>query len=126
MARSTKIKASNDQSDLEIYQHDSDMPNIPVSQIEKLHQLDPKLVDWFINETNMEATHRRTQESRVNGFIFIGKIVGQICGFLMGVGGIIGGAYTAIKGQPEAGGAIAVAAISGLAYAFVTGQKKKS
>ncbi|WP_367025785.1 hypothetical protein ABZN20_15120 [Methylococcus sp. ANG] len=112
--------------ELTLQQHDTDSPIIPVAQIERLHQFRPDLVDWVFHQTQAEAEHRRTETRRVNTFVFVERLLGQIFALLIGLAGIVGGVYAAINGQPWAGGTIASLAITGLAAVFLTGRRDKS
>jgi hypothetical protein len=93
--------------------------------MERLQAFRPDLVDWVVRETTKEAESRRRELSRTNTFIFIERLAGQILAFALGVLGIVGGGYIALKGQPGAGGSIAVAMITGLAVAFLKGKGNK-
>lgn len=80
-------------------------------------------MDWVIQQTEIEAEHRRQETRRINTYVFAERLAGQIFAFLIGLAGVIGGAYVAVMGQPLAGGAIASAALGGLAIVFLTGRK---
>jgi len=82
-------------------------------------------VDWVIQQTQAEAEFRRDSTKRVNAYVFIERLLGQIFALLIGVTGIGAGAYVAVHGsQPMAGATIASVAITGLAVVFLTGRKK--
>jgi uncharacterized membrane protein len=108
-----------------VSQHETDSPIIPVAQLERLHQFKPEAVDWVIDQTQIEAEHRRAEDHRVNTFIFVERTVGQVFAFLIGMSGVVGGAYVAIHEQPWAGAMIASLALTGLAVVFLTGRSKK-
>lgn len=108
-----------------VQQHETDSPIIPIAQLERLHQFKPEAVDWVISQTQIEAEHRRTEDKRINGYIFVDRILGQIFAFIIGMSGVSGGAYVAVNGQPWAGATIASLAITGLAVVFLTGRNKK-
>jgi uncharacterized membrane protein len=112
--------------ELTVQQHETDSPVIPIAQIEQLHQFRPDLVDWVFTQTQIEAEHRRSEVRRVNKFVFIERIIGQVFALLIGMAGVIGGVYAAINGQAWAGGTIASLAITGLAVVFLTGRRGKS
>jgi len=126
MAKSTHASVKSRHGDLTVQQHETDSPIIPVQQIEQLHQFRPDRVDWVFEQTQAEAEYRRKETHRVNTFIFIERLIGQTCALLIGLSGIGGGVYTAINGQPEAGGTIAGLAITGLAAVFLTGRARKT
>ena len=94
-------------------------PVLPVEQMERLHSFCPEGVKWILEQTQIEAEHRRKETSRVNIFIFIEHLLGQIFGFLIGIAGVIGGVFAAVNDYPKAGATIAVVAIGTLAVAFI-------
>lgn len=97
---------------------------MPVPQLEQLHKFKPEAVDWVIQQTQIEAEHRRSETIKINKYTFVERILGQIFAFIIGVVGVGGGSYVAVNGQPEAGGVIATAALTGLAVVFLTGRSK--
>ena len=125
MARSTTAKVNRRSGDLTLQQHDSDSPILPVAQLEQLSLFKPEAVDWVIKQTQIEAEYRRKETLRLNSFILIERIIGQVFALTIGVTGIISGSYVAIHGQPWAGGTIATGALSGLAAVFLTSRSKK-
>ncbi len=100
-------------------------PILPVDQLKQLHQIKPGAVDWVINQTQIEAEHRREETSRVNGFILVEHFLGQVSALTLGVTGILGGSYVAINGQPWAGVAIAASVMAGLTFVYLAGAKKR-
>lgn len=126
MSKSTSGKLSNRNSELSFEHHETDSPLIPVGQLERLHKFRPDAVDWIINQTQIEAEHRRKEQIRINSFVFIERIVGQIFAAAIGLSGIGSGAYIALHGQPTAGATIASFSLSGLAVVFLTGRTKSS
>ena len=125
-SKSTTARVRHRGGDLTVQQHETDSPILPVVQLEKLQQFKPDAVDWVINQTQIEAEHRRKEDKRVNTFIFIERIFGQIFALLIGLSGIGAGGYIALNGQPWAGATIASFAITGLAVVFLTGRSKKA
>lgn len=126
MAKQTSAQVRNRHGDeLSVQQHETDSPVLPVAQLERLHKFKPDAVDWIIRQTQIEAEHRRAESKRVNTFIFIEKVIGQVFALLIGMAGIGYGAHVAVQGQPWAGGIIASLAITGLAAVFLTGRVKK-
>jgi hypothetical protein len=125
MGRSTTAKVSRRNGDLTLQQHDSDSPILPVAQLEQLSIFKPDAVDWVIQQTQIEAEYRRKETLRLNSFVLIERIIGQVCALIIGITGIISGSYVALNGQPGAGGTIATVALTGLAVVFLTGRTKK-
>lgn len=121
---SAKVNSNKDGHELSIQQHETDWPILPVPQLEQLHKFKPEAVDWVIQQTQIEAEHRRSETIKINKYTFVERILGQIFAFIIGVVGVGGGSYVAVNGQPEAGGVIATAALTGLAVVFLTGRSK--
>lgn len=123
---SAKVNSNKEGHQLSIQQQETDCPILPVPQLEQLQKFKPEAVDWVIKQTQIEAEHRRSETIKINYYTFIERIVGQLCAFLIGIAGVVGGSYVAISGQPEAGGVIATAALTGLAVVFLTGRAKRN
>lgn len=120
MAKSLRAEARNNRGEhLTVQAHDNDALILPVSQLEELHSFRPDLVDLVVSETQKEAAHRRSQESRVNLFVFIERVLGQISAMLLAVLGIAGGIYAGLSGQPWLGGVIVSVTIGTLAVTFI-------
>lgn len=125
MGKSTTAKMKRQDGELTVQQHETDSPIIPVGQLAQLQEFKPEAVDWVLQQTQVEAEVRRSEARRVNTFIFIERLIGQVFAFLIGLAGICGGGYVALHGQAWAGGTIASLAITGLAVVFLTGKAKK-
>ena len=111
--------------DLTVSQHETDSPIIPVVQLQQLQQFKPDAVDWVIRQTQIEAEHRRAETRRTNTYIFVERTLGQVFAFLIGISGVVGGAYVAVNQQPWAGATIASLSLTGLAVVFLTGRKRR-
>ena len=120
-----QVNNSKGNRQLSFQQHETDCPILPVPQLEQLQSFKPEAVDWIINQTQIEAEHRRAQIIRVNKYTFIERIAGQIFAFIIGLSGVLFGSYVALKGQPAAGATIAGAALAGLAGVFLSGRRAK-
>lgn len=119
--RSLKAEAKNGKGDhVTIHSQDTDSPVLPVAQLERLHEFRPDLVDFVINQTSMEASHRRVREKRVDIFILIERVLGQLLALLLAALGIGGGIYAGLKGLEALSIAIITFTIGTLAVAFVT------
>lgn len=103
---------------------DVDSPFLPVEQLEGLRKIKPDAVDWVMQQTQLEAEHRRAETARVNDLIFIEHMLAQVSALLIGVAGILGGSWVAVRGQPWVGFAIAATVVAGLVVAHAAGKKK--
>lgn len=97
----------------------SDAPLLPIAGIERLHTIRPDMVDWVFEQTQIEAETRRSEQSRVNIFIFIERIGGMLAALVIGVCGVGGGIYAALQGHDWLGGVVATTTIGTLAVAFL-------
>lgn len=120
--RQTTANLRRRNDELTIQEHETDSPILPVAQLERLHSFRPDAVDLVLTQTKIEAEHRRSETKRVNTFIFVERIAGQLFGLLIGLSGMLGGVYTAVNGQPAAGISIAGVTVGTLAVAFVLGR----
>ena len=120
--KSTTANVKNRHVNFTVQQHETDSPLLPVAQLERLHEFKPDAVDFVIEQTKIEADYRRTENHRVNTFVFIERVIGQVFALLIGLTGIISGAYVAVNGQPTAGATIASLSLTGLAVVFLKGK----
>ena len=121
--RQTTAKVATRDRQVTVSQHETDAPIIPVAQLERLQQFKPEAVDWVIQQTQIEAEHRRSEDKKINRYIFLGHLLGQFFALAIGLTAIIGGVYAAVNGAEGAGGTIAVAGVGGLAAVFLTGKR---
>ena len=117
-------EADGQSHSVELQTQVTDTPILPVEHMERFQRFRPEVNDWILAQTTQESEHRRAYEKRVAFFVFIERVAGQIFGFLIGIGGITGGAAVAIYSSPRAGAAIACVAIGTLAVAFLKSQKE--
>lgn len=120
--KSTTANVRNRHGDLTVQHHETDSPLLPVAQLERLHQFKPDAVDFVIEQTQIEADYRRAESHRVNTFVFVERVIGQVFALLIGLTGIVSGAYVAVHGQPTAGATIASLSLTGLAVVFLKGK----
>lgn len=109
-----------DGSQLVVQSQETDSPILPVAQLKMLHEFRPDLVDFVIEQTRLEATHRRDSSRRINYFVFTEHILGQVLALVVAALGVGGGIYAGLNGQPVLGGTIATVTIGSLAVSFIT------
>lgn len=129
MAKATNVKAQKSKSGdvgFSLSQINTDSPIIPIEAIERLHKIRPDKVDWFFEQTKEEADFRRKNDIKVNKFIFIERMTGQIFGLLTGFAGIAGSCYLGMHDHEILGGTIATATIATLAGSFIMSANKKN
>lgn len=103
----------------------ADSPILPVDQLDALRKIKPDAVEWVIQQTQIEAEHRRAETSRVNELIFVEHLLAQISALIIGVAGIWGGSWVAINGQPLIGFGIAAVVVTALAVVQLSARKKR-
>jgi len=103
----------------------ADSPILPVDQLDALRKIKPDAVEWVIQQTQIEAEHRRAETTRVNDLIFVEHLLAQISALIIGVAGIWGGSWVAVNGQPLIGFAIAAVVVTALAVVQLTARKKR-
>ena len=101
----------------------SDAPLLPINGIERLHAIRPDRVDWVFEQTEIESNNRRSEQRRVNTFVFVERIVGILAALGMGVAGIGGAVYLGLSGHDWLAGVIGAATIGTLAVAFLRREK---
>jgi uncharacterized membrane protein len=121
----TTAKVRHRDKELTVSQSTTDAPILPVAQIERLQQIMPERVDWVFNETQTEAAHRRSETTRINTFVFIERVIGQVFGLIIGVVGLASAVYAATHGAQTAGAVIGGTTVVGLVGAFVIGKSKE-
>lgn len=125
MGKSITAGVRNKDGEAVVSQSETDTPILPVPQLERLHQFRPDIIDWVIQQTQIEAEYRREQKKKINKYVIIERTIGQVFAFLIGITGVLAGAYVAAHNQPWAGASIASVAISGLAVVFIKGHSNK-
>ncbi|MDP1871701.1 MAG: hypothetical protein Q8K61_08740 [Gallionella sp.] len=106
-------------------QHTStDSPILPAANLRDLQQINPELVTWVVKETEVEATHRRAETTRVNRYVFIERMSGVILGALVAIVGFLIAAYLVLKNHDVAGVAIGGATLGTIVSVLVSHNKK--
>lgn len=104
----------------------SDAPLIPIGSIERLHVIRPDRVDWVFDQTQLESESRRREQSRVNTFEFIERLLGVFCALIIGALGICGGIYAALNGHDWLGGIVTTVTIGTLAVNFLGNKSNRN
>lgn len=104
---------------------ETESPILPVEQLEALRKIKPGAVDWVIEQTQVEAEHRRAEQVRVNNLIFVEHMFAQAAALIVGVSGIGGGVWLAVRGLPWVGVAIIALVMTALAVAQVAARPKR-
>ncbi len=121
-------KLSHQDSSFVVQHHESDSPLLPVAQMERLASIYPAAIPFILEQTAKEGEFRRQEPRRINRRVFATRTIGQLCALMVALAAIAGGCYIAIKNPAHvyAGAAIAIAAISGLAIAFISERRRSA
>ena len=123
MAKHTQVKAQNQNGNsLQLTQHETDSPVLPVAQLEQLHAFRPDLVDWVRDQTESEAIARRARLAKLDIFIFVERIAGLLAGTLISCLGMGAAIFLAMNGQPAVAGVIGGGTLVGLVTVLVQGK----
>ena len=122
--RHTRLAKRGDE--IALSQTTTDAPFLPVEQMEKLKELDPSRIDWVFEQTQIESEFRRSEERRVNTFVFIERMVGLLLALCIGLSGL-GAAYlTALAGHDMTASIFGGTTLVGLVSTFIAGKSAKS
>lgn len=124
MAKQTQVRANHPQGNsVQVTQHETDSPVLPVSQLQQLHGFRPDLVDWVRDQTEKEALARRQRTSRIDLFILIERIAGLVAGTLIACIGMGAAVFLALKDQSTVASIIGGGTLVGLVTVLVQGKK---
>lgn len=102
--------------DVRLSETTTDSPILPVASLQQLAALDPKLVQWVVDQTQAEAEFRRAETKRINTLIFAERFAAITFGAAVAIVGLGISAYVAVNGHEWAasiiGGATLVAIVT--------------
>ena len=119
----TNLQATDDEGRKLSVQQTTDSPILPAANLQQLHAIDPTLVKWVVDQTEKEANYRRTQDGRVNWFIFIERISGVVAGLIVSITGLGLAAYVAIQGHEIAASIIGGSTLATIVTVIVAGRR---
>ncbi|MCX6790963.1 MAG: DUF2335 domain-containing protein [Candidatus Gribaldobacteria bacterium] len=101
-------------------------PLPPPEILKKYDEVLPGSVERIIKMAEQQAEHRRSLEQQVIKSDIKNSKLGILCGFLIGMSGIVGGVVVATFGQqPLFGGILSFASLAVLAGVFVHGTESR-
>ena len=123
----TSATVKNDNLELQVQRTTTDAPLLPIAQLERMHAIDPKLVDWMMVETAKESDARRAETRRINDSVIDVRMRGQNRAFALGFTATVGGIACVLFGFEWAGAVIATTGLAGLGLAavFLTGRESR-
>ena len=124
MGNQTNVRAKNGDTDISLTHHQSDSPILPVTQIERLYQINPARAEWVFDQTQIEAENRRDQANRRDWLVFIERMLGLSVVAVLCGGAIYIAYLLALAGHELPAVAIGSTAPIGLFGAFFARAKK--
>ncbi|MFM2056065.1 MAG: hypothetical protein RLY71_450 [Pseudomonadota bacterium] len=125
MARSTTAQIRDKDRHMTVSAHESDAPLLPMSQIERLHELCPDRVPWVFDETTKESDFRRAETARINTLVFAERMAGIVAGLVIACIALFASYHLALAGHDTVAAIIGGTTVIGLVSAFVIGAKRK-
>ena len=124
-SKMSKATLSHSEDEIEAGQHEADSFILPVGQIERLQQVNPKVVDFIIEETRRKADLRREQTDKTNSRSHETIKLGQVFAFITMLVGIGTAGYVAVAPQASIAhiSIIIAITITVFAVAFVYGRR---
>lgn len=126
MGRSRSAQLRQGNNHIAVQEHETDAPLLPVAHLEKLQEILPEKVDWVFEQTKTEGEFRRTEQRRINTFVFIERIVSIVSGLVIGALALGTSAYLALHGSEAVAAVIGGTTVVGLVTVFVIGSSKKN
>lgn len=121
MADHTQLRATNNEGHtVDVHHTSTDSPILPAANLEQLHRLDPSLVQFVVQQTQLEAEHRRAMQKKTNFYVFTERISGVVAGALVAIFGLGMGALAIIKGHDWAGATICGVTLVAIVSVLVT------
>lgn len=125
MGRHTTAKLRSRDSQVEVSQHETDAPVIPMAQLAQLKEIHPQRVDWVFEQADVEGAFRRSETRRVNTLVAIERFGGLISGFVIGVVALWCAYHLAMAGHDAVAGVIGGTTVVALVGAFVVGARNR-
>lgn len=125
MARSTTAQIRDKDRHMTVSAHESDAPLLPMSQIERLHELCPERVPWVFDETSKESEFRRTETARINTLVAAERLGGIVAGLVIACVALYTSYHLAMAGHDAVAGVIGGTTVVGLVSAFVIGARRR-
>lgn len=123
----TNLQATNSEGGLvTVQQTATDSPLLPAANLQQLAAIDPKLVDWVVEQTQKEAEFRRGEVHRTNNFVFVERIAGICAAVILALTGLGVVVYLAMNGHDWVAGVIGGGALVGLVSAVLSRKKDHS
>lgn len=121
----TAQATSPDGQHVVVQQTATDSPLLPAANLRQLAEIDPKLVDWVVQQTEKEADFRRGENRRVNSMLFTERLVAVAAASILTVFGLAACIYLAMNGHDGVAATIAATTIVGVVTAVITGRTPK-
>lgn len=108
---------------LDVQHTTTDSPLLPAENLARLQEIDPALVKWVVDQTEIEANYRRKQDARINWFILIERLSSVLVGGFVAVFGLGAAAYVALQGHDWVAVGIGGSTLAAIVAVLVTKQR---
>lgn len=105
-------------------------PLPPPGFLQRYEEISPGLAERLVRYAEGEAEHRRAVEKLIvetqcgESRAYHAEVKrGQVCAVVITLAALAAGAYTAVNGQPLAGGVLGTAGVTGIVMSLVLGRK---
>ncbi len=112
--------ASKDGEQLSVRKTSTDSPILPSENIRELQSIDPRFVDFVLQQTEMEAEFRRKETKRTNTFVFTERMSGVVAGVIVALTFCSLGFVAIMNGHDWAGTALCGFTLVSIISIFVT------
>ena len=121
--RHTQVRA--DKKELVVSSTSTDAPILPIQQLERLNEFAPKKVDWVFDETETEAGHRRSENSKLNERVHKERMTSLWLAGAIAIAGMVMATICASIGREIVGSVIGGVTLSLVVSSFIFGPRRK-
>lgn len=124
----TRLQSSENATgrEFQVQHTTTDSPLLPAETLAKLQEINPRLVDWTLNQTVIEAEHRRRFELRTSTFVLIERLWAVSLGGIVALAGLGIAAYVALQGHDAVAMVIGGSTLGTIVAVLVTKQQLRS
>ena len=116
-SRHTRVSAKG--NEVAVSSTTTDSPILPIEQIERLKALAPERVDWVFDQTELESSHRRNENKRVNSLVFAERMLGLVFALMIAIAGLAAAVYLALHGHELTASVIGGATLASMVASFI-------
>lgn len=95
--QSAGLRVSDRELQVAVHQEDSPLP--AADELRRLHEFRPDLVDVAVQQSVAEFEHRRGREVKIDRYVFIERVGGLVCAFILSLAAFSLSVYLAMNGH---------------------------